>query len=705
MSTKIGIFFLIGAYLWISLWASLGLAHQKPVIKYPPLSIVLEALSQEPFFIPDPANYLKFLDSHVLDSLLSPKELWEVQKQRAVTIANIQIITHFYNWYFSHLPSLIPAYKKNQQGSARVISEEDLSEVNFLFKPNAPVSAQNIIRIAKKYNYTTAEKLNLFFVSLHKNISDKELLKVLKAWKITTNKAVYISDYSLYLNNFFQQYLPVNEETKQHTLSVLQTHKAPLTSLLHEFFNANRKALFKAGLQKSQKTVNLSNYLSQTVGHLATFTNWSKGEFYLSLLVQHPFIDWNKKDFKGRTPLFYAVFGSEDHFFPGVKLLLKQPGIKLDVLDDDRKSPAFISREINKPNIAQFLHTNGVPWTSYFSLQNSYMDEKYNIIRVDYQATIDLNNLVRPFNWNPLRPSWKDFNTMDVEAINLPSHEIWNQFQYYFLLNVLLSMLQQEEIARHKHIVSLLLDEGNKKDKVGQWIRAIYRGDKTQLKKLFSDQDSSFLQKPLFYIQHDLIKPYNQSALLQFNLLERAKVQGYFKDQNKLSFYMPVSSLLDEAIRANQIESVYFFLSEGVDPTQNRPNILIRNSLMTALLVGDLLLTDPNNHKEHLKTLDLLMSHPLVNKDFLNQEIIPGLTYPALAGLKGHLPALKKAYEKGAKVSKDTILWDTGMLIRDIIFTLGFFKTAEFIFKDYLKENAQDTNIKNHFKACQMAFH
>ena len=174
--------------------------------------------------------------------------------------------------------------------------------------------------------------------------------------------------------------------------------------------------------------------------------------------------------------------------------------------------------------------------------------------------------------------------------------------------------------------------------------------------------------------------------MFSFNLLERAHVLNSTQDKKSLSFYTSVGSFLDTAIRANQSDSVRFFLSEGADPTMNRPNILLRNSILTAILIGDLFLPDSQNRREHLRIIDLLMNHPSVNKDFLNQEIIPDLTYPDLTLFKGHLPILNKMYKKGVKVHKKNYLWDTKVLVRDIAFALGFFKTAEFVFQDQVKE-------------------
>ena len=487
------VFFLTGMYQ--------GLAQQKPAIKFPPLSVLIRTPDQSsPVVVPDPTSYLQFLPVNIKDSILSPQEAWDAQKQKAIKLAKYEKVAYFYQWYFTQLPALVPAYKRAHVGDFDIISEEGLNKIHFLFESKTTLSAQNIITLSEYYNYTLAEKLNLFLVALYKNISDSELLKVLKEWQITENKAIYIQDYTEYLNNFFQVYRVANKQERQNILSILQEHKLPLTSLLHEAFNANRLQLFKEILKNSQNTVHTLNYFSQNIGHLVSQSEWKKGEAYLSLLFSHSNIDWNQKDFRGWTPIFYALFNSEEHFFPAIRLLLKQANIKLDIVDEDKRGLLLLAREMNKKDVAQFLQKKGTPLPRYVSLQNSYMDENYNIVKMDYKSSVHLEDFVLPLNWINSRPSFMDFQTTNINEWGLPPYEIWNQFKYYFLLHTLLSTLNQEELAYHNHIMSLLLDESQKDSKVGKWIRAIYRGDTEQLKKLLA-QDRSLLEKPLFYIQ------------------------------------------------------------------------------------------------------------------------------------------------------------------------------------------------------------
>ena len=684
-----------------------GLAQQRPAIKLPPLSVVIESPSQEPVFVPNPEGYLKSLGKHILPSVLSPQELWDVRKSQTITKQKIQKIYHFRDWFLTQLPALVPAHKRVQKDDLDVISEESFQQMAFLFQTEGPILAQDIITLAESYPYTEPEKLNLFLMALYKNISDEELLKILEKWQITENKAVYLQDYRVYFNNFFQVYMgsALTEETKQQTLSILKEHKPPLTSLLHEAFNANRIRVFSYLLQNTQENINILNYVSQNIGHIVSSAPWTKGSAYLPLLLSHPHINWNQQDFRGWTPLFYAVLSSTDYSFPSVKLLLKQPQLNLDIVDHDRKSLLLISVETGKPHIAQFLHENGMPMPTYVNLQNSYMDQNFNIIKIEYKTMINLNNLVQPLNWFNHRPSFVDFQSIDISQVNLPPQEIWGQFKYYFLLHTLLSILQQEESHRHHYIMPFLLERNDKNSWIGQWIRAIYRGDHVKLTRLLSERDRSILEAPLFHVQHEVTHPYYQQALLSFNLLQKTKEHGISPESSKIIFELSVGSFLDEAIRANQPNSVRFFLSEGVDPTLNRADILLRNSIITAMLIGDLFLPDPDSQKEHLRIMDLLMNHPSVDRGFLRKEVIPGLTYPDLASFKGHLPLLKQMSKKGATVSKEGLLWDTKIALRNMAFAFGFLKTAEFVLKEQVQSDPENLELKRELQVCQRAFH
>ena len=683
-----------------------GLAQKDKTVHFPPLSILLQAPSQEPVTLPDPETYLQSLGKDFRQSILSPKEMWGIQSAKAIRAKKHERLNAFHQWYFTHLPILIFAHKKNPESSGvNIVSEWMVKEVSFLFKASTPITAQDIITLTESYNYTEPEKLNLFLTLLYKNISDEELLKILMEWRIRGNQAIHIQDYERYFDNFFQLYGLENKSERQHVFSILKAWTKPLTSLLHEAFSANRLSLFKEILFFTHD--NIPNYLGHTIAHRVAMVEWTKASSYFYMVFRHNFTDWTLRDFRGWTPIFYAVFSSPDSFFPVIDALVGQKSVQsdMDIVDEDRRSLPLVAMELNKPRIAKFLHKRGAPLSHYVSLQNSFLDENYNVIRVEYKVPATLDNLVQLFSWDRRQLSWAEFQNIDIEGLDLPPQTIWKRFRYYFLLNTLLAILQLEESARHQEVLRILLEDNYKGSWTQRWMRAIYRGDKAQLRALLSSTDSYFRQQPLFYMQHDIVHPYSQQALISWNLLERGKVQNLSRDQTNMSFTTSVSSFLDEAIRANQRDSVLFFLSDGVDPTMNRPNILLRNSLITALLVGDVFLLDPTDQKEHLYIIDLLMSHPSVNRDFLSQEVIPGLTYSDIASIKGHLPALRRMYEKGVQVSLDNYLWDTRIPIKTIPLGLGFARTTEFILKQQAKQEPENPALKDQLRTCQRAFH
>ncbi len=677
---------------------------QKAPIKFPPLSMVWHSPSRVPTVLPLTSSPLSFhKDMH--DSILSPTEIHDVLKTKKLKETHTERTAHFHHWYFTGLP-LIVFVNKKKAGELSIISKDMLDEVFFLFEPGQAMTAKKLTALIKKYNYTEAEKWNLFLAALYKNISDKELLKLLKRWNGGKNKIVYFKDYKSYFNDFVHNN-PFHSQSdeKQKSMSFLKQNNQPLTSLLHETLKANRLRLFHEISQHPETNINSLDHLSQTALHKAVMESHTKTGTYLSLLLKHPQIKLNVPDFQGWTPLFYAVAHSDNSFFPTVKTLLSQkPKIKVDIMDHYRRTLPLLAVELHKPELAHFLHANGAPTPKYVSLQNSYMDANYNAIKLEYQAGIHLNKLTEPLNWVINRPSFAEFQNLDLSKTSLSSSQIWMNFKYYFGLQTVLYLLSHEERERHNYIMSLLLDDSHKNNWIVQAIRAIYRGDTQQLQKSFSKQKISSLEEPLFYTQYDSFEPYNKKALLHFNLLRRAQVILSFPSQENISFSVSVGSFLDEAIRANQLESVSFFLAKGLDPTHSRQNIVLTNSLTTAILMGDLFLPDPENHEEHLKIVDLIMNHPSVTADFLRGETLLGLTYPELATLRGHLPALKAMYQKGVPMFHRT-LWDTFILIPDIAFRFGFFRTKEFTVQQALLQNPKAEDLKEELASCQRAFH
>ena len=680
---------------------------QKAPIKFPPLSMMVRSPSHASTVLPL-TSYPLFWDKDTHSSILSPKEIWDALKTKKLKETNMEKIAHFYHWYFTSLPLIIFSHKRTAERTVDMISENTLHEIGFLFESEQPLTAKKITNLTKKYNYTEPEKWNLFLTILYKNISDKELLKVLKKWNRGKNKVVYFQDLKPYFNDFVHNNpnMTGQNDEKQNIVSFLTQNNQPLTSLLHEAFKANRLSLFYEISKHFKTNINSLDYLSQTVLHKVVKESHTKASAYLSLLLKHPQIQLNVPDFQGWTPLFYAVAYSENQFFPTVKTLLSQkPKIKVDIMDHDRRTLPLLAVELNKPDLAEFLHKAGAPLPKYISLQNSYMDEHYNVIKLEYQAGIHLNKLAEPLSWLIDRPSFSEFQGMDLNKISLTSSQIWHRFKYYFLLQTILHLLNYEERARHNEIMSLLLDDNYKNSWTAQTIRAIYRGDKKQLQKSFPKQKLSLIENPLFYIQYNSFEPYHKRALLHFNLLKRVTiVPSPSSSQEDISFSVAVGSLLDEAIRANQLESVSFFLEKGLDPTHTRQNIVLKNSLTTAILMGDLFLTDPENYKEHLKIIDLLMNHPSVTADFLSSSAFLGLTYPELATLRGHLPALKAMYQKDVLMFH-RVLWDTFMSIPDIAGQFGFFKTKEFILHRALRQNPKAEDLKEELALCQKAFH
>ena len=670
-------------------------------IQWPPLSIYIQNPSvREPSLL-SAEYYLSSLDTTTVDSILSPTEMYDIVKKSALKLEQYEKIYLFYQWYLTDMPvSIIASKQKKAHRPIITVSENTLQEIHLLFESEKELTAKNLIEVSSKYRYTLAEKLNLWIRALHKNISDQELLKALEMWNITKNQAIYIKDYKAHLDSFIKVHSLSGQEKKDFLRS-FRSFKDPVTSLLHEVIKANRIKLFKAMIEEASTGINIPDYLGQTVLHIATSLPGIKNEHYTHLLLKHTEIDINYKDFQGWTPLFHAVVSSENHFFPIVKSILKQPKIKVDIMDNYRRTLPLLAVELEKPNIAQFLHEHGAPLPTQFSLKNSYMDSNHNLITVDYKGELNLKFLSTPLNWAYNRVTYDDFRDMDFNTMDLSSEEMWENFRYYFLFLLIESLLKWEENIRYHRIMDLLINDEYKKSWLSQAIKAIYTGDTVMLKKLFSKKEPSQLEEPLFRIQYVILNPWKWQALMDFHLLKGVRMP--YSESQKI-IHISHGFFLDEAIRSRQINSVQFFLNQGVDPTNVRGNIALPNSIITALLLANTVYIDEKSYKDYLPILNLLMSHPSVNFDFLNRELFPGITYPDLAGLMGHLPALKIMAKKEAYI-KNKDIYDLDILVTDALALMGLLRTKEFVLKELNKQNPEDEFLQEDLITCQRAFH
>ena len=366
---------------------------------------------------------------------------------------------------------------------------------------------------------------------------------------------------------------------------------------------------------------------------------------------------------------------------------------------------------------------------------------------------LSLENFQPDIIQNILTDKWQSFK--DWEKFR-------NQvFQYDFLWQRLQEFSRHEENVRRIFINSALFDNSDKNISLG-WkrvkslnsftqtrkiLQAVYRGDVFQLKKLFDKvrTDPAFLSSlllrdinsPLFKEWYQWPKDYmsqisvsnklyqaqlpnNIRVFKETPLFEKryglsfiknsipsgSSLQKIIHSNKEVIFYTGISSLLSEAIRANQLEVVQFLLNLGANPTFERNNFVIKNDLITAILGKELWSQKSEDFARYLSIVDTLLNHSSVTKEFLNQEVIPGtqINYIDLAVLKGFYPVVKKMYRKGARVT-DKFIWNRSILVEDVLSHLDTFKkTAQLVSRQRLKEDSKLEDLQEKTDQCKKAF-
>ncbi len=322
--------------------------------------------------------------------------------------------------------------------------------INFLFSEKA-ITSEQLIALVDKYNYTPPERLNLFLLILHKNISEEELSKLFTVWNIAEYTAVYAHDYKKYMSAFIDTLsFSSEEQNKETVLSMFDKHQLPITSVLHELFQANKATLFNEAIKNPQVKVNIQNYLSQTVLHTASNAQWINAEPYIRSLFQRPDLNLNIVDFQGWTPIFYIVHNSQSRDSEGIKLFLsRRPKLNMGIQDYNLRALPLLAVELGMPDLAELLHQQGAPLPEQVSRLNSYMTNDYKAIWFKYKMKLDLDEMAQLFNVDSRKPSFSIFQGLQADEFLMEDETTWEHFKYYFLFQMLHNFFTKEEDMRY----------------------------------------------------------------------------------------------------------------------------------------------------------------------------------------------------------------------------------------------------------------
>ena len=679
----------------------------------PPLSVLVQDKDQTQTFIDSP-DYLFQLDESLKQSIRSPSQLWHEFNSHSLDNKVYEYLAQFESWYLTELPILILTEKSSnsQSGFIEVVSKEAVEKAFFLFQ-DVPFDAQELIDLASYYDYSRAEKLNLFLAAMNKNISEKELLKVMEAWNILDHITVYVQEYESYLDNFFNR---IPEDIRAVISSRIRFLKGPITTVLHQVVKWGKITLFNQMMEEPKWDVNARNYLLRTGLHEASNKEWSRGGPYIIALLEYPQIDVNARDVYGQSPIFPAIRNSEPNSFAMVQKYIEYKSkLDLSVVDNRNRGLVLFAAESGLPGLAKYLHKQGAPFPKAVSLLNSYITDDYRAVFFKYRFTFSVDSMQVLFSYQRDKPSFLAFesylSTEEASSLSLDKKENWEEFRYYFLFREFRNIFISEESLRYRFIMSSIYGGSIEQEEVvegknvSRMIAAIYDGDISTLKEFFSKKQNKekYLNNYLFEYPYYIRDSWSKKAFGEF-LFSNHPDKLILEKTESISF--EAGTFLGEAIRANSVEAVSLLLDLGADPTIDINSVTLRNAVIAAILNGRVLHNYPDRYAQYLVILEKVMDHPSVTRAFLSQEVFPGINYADFAALEGNLSALKWIYKKGAAISKKT-LWGSALTMEMLSYQRDFMKQAVFLLEENLKENdtTEDRSTRDFLSICRRAFH
>ena len=623
---------------------------------------------------------------------------WELLSSTVAVESENSYFKQYLNWYYHFLYGVIFTDRvsrgiKDLQTAIALLRKETQRIQN---RFGTTFVAESLAKFTEEYNYTYPEKLNLFASLLNnKEITEEELIKLVDAWKIYENINIYSNSTRNYLPKFYQMLHFSSTAEKDNVIDLFNSLKTPITSVLHLLIEHKRFKVFQKLLTHSKLDVNTQDFLLQTPLHLAAQSKWTESRPYVVALLKHPKTELNIKDYKGWTPLFYTLGHTEisskstlnTRDIEGLRYML-DAGFRTDIKDIEGRNLVLLASELGMKIVAKYLYKEGINFPTKISAKNTYLQPDFTFTRFGYEPMLDIDSLFYFFEMDEKKASFEDFRNQiltDERFYKIPSPG-WERWKYYSLFDLLESVLELEESSRYIHLLGHLYNKNIDSNIMTENIRAIYRGDLSTLKNNFSTSRGLNQLSSGIYTNDYEFETYNTNRTIdKFNILDRMKVKSnsFQNNESSLAFSIHIGSYLSEAIRANQPEVVQFFLSKGADPTTNEKGLVIRSSVMTALLMTSLLHKNTNLEEElnkNKRIINSVINHPKVTQSFLNQEVLPGIKYADLAALKGNIYGLEKIIEKGGQLGNKKI-WE-GFYIEEITSVLGFIKMTELILNE-----------------------
>ncbi len=697
--------------------------HSYPVFVH----TISESGKLEPYV--DSESFLKTLNEETLNSIRSPEEMFIHVKKTKELNKESKLYEVFRLFYLGYLPVLILADKIEQiRGvESEVESSIKATEVlNFVFRNDTLESpAEKAVKLANKYKYNSHERLNLFVRALYQNtVSEQDLMEMMSAWKIQEQRGIYMRPYQKYAN-IYQGMVSVElqeqnkEASRQKSSAVFSLTSPFMSSLLHEVFFAQRLSVFNALLKSESISVfqlNTPDYLHRSVLHLMSGVEWEKTEpYFKSFMRHHQLVDFNMQEYKGWTPLAYAVANEGVLALDFIQQLFAfKDRLQLDLLDSHQRTAVNLAAELAMPDLARFLYEKGVPRQEIVSDNNIFIDKSFRVFKFisplgvlfdKFSAVFDIGVLVK----NNMRASYKTFTTAVSDGTLSKDKDVLEAYRYYFLFDFFQQLFQFEEQKRGELILASVTGQhlSSESDRgLARLLKAIRSGDVSFLQDFFSlpGNRKRYINQSFFYKTY---KIYTPRVLRLFSVFE---LKRYFPvnvtQTSAVSIEIPLQSvnLLVEAVRFNQPEIVSILLEAGANPIHPTGFFGIRDALAAGILVGALFLNRPELYQKHIKIMNALINHPDVTKEFLNRASFFGMNYADLATVRGDLSTLKLLYAKGVEVSPTLSFWKTGVSAVDVAMDKKFIGTGLFVLEQELKKAPNNKGVARQLNQCRRAF-
>ena len=679
----------------------------------------------------DPTGFFKKLNKKTVDSIRSPEEIFTHNLRVKEINQTLKLYEVYFSFYLDYLPALVLAEKIEKAAGtfgneveASIRAQEILTS---LFERDTSVSpAEKAIQLADEYRYNAHEKLNLFIKALYRRtVSDQDVMQMMSAWRIREQIEIYLHPYKKYMG-VYQRVLAVKlqeqgedlEMMKEKSVSLFSLTAPSMSSLLHEAFSAQRFSVFDA-LLKSKSVpafrLNMPDFLHRSVLHIMSGVEWEKAEpYFKSFMRHHQLVDFNIQEYRGWTPLAYAVAQKGMEALEFIRQLLAfKERMQLDILDSYQRTMITLAVESSAPDLARLLHREGVPHQEKVSANNTFVDQDFRLFKFITFLGVLFDEFIKVFELDGKANGSRRYSyeavfdiLLDENLLKEPNFLFADR--YYILFKFFYKIFTFEERQRAEFILAAITEQSsNEVDKeLARLLKAIRKGEVSFLRNFFSISENRlrYINRSFFHGDYTIRAPRVLSLFSLFELRKYFPATVVKGSEESIVASLRSINLLVDAVRFNQPEIVSLLLETGASPVHPTGSFGIRDAIAAGILSSKLFLPYEEQFQRHIKIMKTLLAHPDVTKEFLNRSFFFGITYADLATMRGNLSVLRLLYAKGVEVSRSLSFWKTRASAVDVAEKLNFLGTAMFVLEQKLQKDSGNKELSKELQQCRRAF-